>query len=115
MRFGRVGQVEILASTSLEKRLLAINKTLDYVAAQKQRRSVCLQSCEGGVQPCQASDCCQGQQRATSSTVVGGGAGVGVGGQTVNGSVGATAVRTSDIIIVDDDDDQINAMSAALS
>lgn len=110
--------MEILASTSLEKRLLAINKTLDYVAAQKQRRSVCLQSC-AGVQPCQAIDCCQ--QRATSSgqngqdngTVVGG-VGGGVGGGGRNDLVNSGAVRTTDIIIVEDDDD-INAMNAALS
>lgn len=56
-------QVEILATTDLEKRLRAIDKTLEYVAAQ-QRRSVCVVSCEG-LQPCQAVDCCL---RATSSS-----------------------------------------------
>lgn len=58
-------QLDILASPSLEKRLLAIRKTLEleHVAAQK-RRSVCMPSCEG-LQTCQAIECCQ---RATSST-----------------------------------------------
>lgn len=55
-------QVEILATTNLEKRLRAIDKTLEYVAAQK-RRSICLLPCEG-LQACQQIDCCQ---RATSS------------------------------------------------
>lgn len=54
--------MEILATTDLEKRLRAIDKTLEYVAAQ-QRRSVCVVSCEG-VEQCQAVDCCM---RATSS------------------------------------------------
>lgn len=54
--------MEILATTDLEKRLRAIDKTLEYVAAQ-QRRSVCVLSCEG-LQTCQAVDCCL---RATSS------------------------------------------------
>lgn len=54
--------MEILATTNLEKRLRAIDKTLEYVAAQK-RRSICLVSCEG-LQACQQIDCCQ---RATSS------------------------------------------------
>lgn len=57
-----VFQVEILATTDLEKRLRAIDKTLEYVAAQ-QRRSVCVLSCEG-LQTCQTVDCCM---RATSS------------------------------------------------
>lgn len=56
-------QVEILATTDLEKRLRAIDKTLEYVAAQ-QRRSVCVVSCEG-LTPCQTVDCCM---RATSSS-----------------------------------------------
>lgn len=55
--------MEILATTDLEKRLRAIDKTLEYVAAQ-QRRSVCVVSCEG-LEPCQAVDCCL---RATSSS-----------------------------------------------
>lgn len=54
--------MEILATTDLEKRLRAIDKTLEYVAAQ-QRRSVCVVSCEG-LQACQTVDCCM---RATSS------------------------------------------------
>lgn len=54
--------MEILATTDLEKRLKAIDKTLEYVAAQ-QRRSVCVVSCEG-LQTCQTVDCCM---RATSS------------------------------------------------
>lgn len=54
--------MEILATTDLEKRLRAIDKTLEYVAAQ-QRRSVCVLSCEG-LQTCQTVDCCM---RATSS------------------------------------------------
>lgn len=56
-------QVEILATTDLEKRLRAIDKTLEYVAAQ-QRRSVCMVACEG-MEPCQAVDCCL---RGASST-----------------------------------------------
>lgn len=55
-------QVELLATTDLEKRLRAIDKTLEFVAAQK-RRSVCVVSCEG-LQTCQAIDCCM---RGTSS------------------------------------------------
>lgn len=73
-------QVEILASTSLEKRLLAINKTLEYVDAQKRRSAVCMQPCEG-LQPCQALECCQ-RGAATSSQLV-----------------------TDSIIILDDEDD----------
>lgn len=49
-------QVEILATTDLEKRLRAIDKTLEYVAAQL-RRSVCVVACDG-LQTCQAVDCC---------------------------------------------------------
>lgn len=60
--FPLLKQVEILATTDLEKRLRAIDKTLEYVAAQ-QRRSVCVVSCEG-LQTCQAIDCCL---RASSS------------------------------------------------
>lgn len=51
-----------MATTDLEKRLRAIDKTLEFVAAQ-QRRSVCVVSC-GGVEQCQTVDCCA---RATSS------------------------------------------------
>lgn len=57
--------MEILATTDLEKRLRAIDKTLEYVAAQ-QRRSVCVVSCEG-LQTCQTVDCCM---RATSSNQI---------------------------------------------
>jgi Lon protease-like protein len=58
-------KVNILATTSLEKRLRAIDKTLiDYMAAQ-QKRSICLLSCcEGLGTACQAIECCQ---RATST------------------------------------------------
>lgn len=59
-----LNQVDILATTKLEKRLLAIDKTLEHVAAQKRRSLSVDVMCEG-VQTCQAIDCCQ---RASSST-----------------------------------------------
>lgn len=103
--------MEILASTSLEKRLLAINKTLDYVAAQK-RRSVCVQSCEG-LQPCQAIDCCQQQQRPTSSS----GLLVTSNNSINNAGIVVGSVRATDIIVVEDDDDSsnLNVMNEPLS
>ncbi|XP_070510085.1 LON peptidase N-terminal domain and RING finger protein 3 [Chironomus tepperi] len=57
-------KVNILATTSLEKRLRAIDKTLiEYMAAQ-QKRSLCLLSGCEGLPTCQAIECCQ---RATST------------------------------------------------
>lgn len=53
-----------MATTSLEKRLRAIDKTLiEYMAAQ-QKRSLCLLSGCEGLPACQAIECCQ---RATST------------------------------------------------
>lgn len=47
-----------MGTTSLEKRLRAIEKTLiEYMAAQ-QRRALCVVGCEG-LPTCQAIDCCQ--------------------------------------------------------
>lgn len=65
--------------------MLAINKTLEHLAAQK-RRSVSVQSCEG-LQTCQAIECCQPATSSThldDSSIV-----VGAGG--------------TEIIVVDDD------------
>lgn len=56
----------MLAATSLEKRLLVINKTLlDYNAAQ-QKSDLCDVTCEG-LSTCQAIDCCQ---RGTTSAQI---------------------------------------------
>lgn len=60
-----LNQVDILATTNLEKRLRAIDKTLEHVAAQKRRSLSVDVMCEG-VQTCQAIDCCQ--RAASSST-----------------------------------------------
>ena len=56
--------MNILATTSLEKRLRAIDKTLiEYMAAQQKRALCLLAGCEG-LPACQAIECCQ---RATST------------------------------------------------
>ncbi|XP_058066403.1 uncharacterized protein LOC131216024 [Anopheles bellator] len=74
-------KVDILSTTSLEKRLRAIDKTLNLESAQQKRqRSVCVMAaaaaaaassaacCEGlsSAQQCQAIDCCL-RERTTSS------------------------------------------------
>ncbi|XP_058123322.1 uncharacterized protein LOC131294412 [Anopheles ziemanni] len=68
-------KVDILSTTSLEKRLRAIDKTLNLESAQQKRqRSVCVMAaassacCEGlsSSQQCQAIDCCL-RERTTSS------------------------------------------------
>ncbi|CRK92767.1 CLUMA_CG006225, isoform A [Clunio marinus] len=57
-------KVNILATTSLEKRLRAIDKTLiEYMAAQQKRALCLLSECEG-LSECRAIECCQ---RATST------------------------------------------------
>lgn len=80
-------QVELLATTSLEKRLLAINKSLEHINAQKRRSEaeVCMQPCEG-LQSCQTLECCQHRGGATTSS----------------------QLVTDSIIILDDDDDTAN-------
>ncbi|XP_050076151.1 LON peptidase N-terminal domain and RING finger protein 1 [Anopheles maculipalpis] len=69
-------KVDILSTTSLKKRLRAIDKTLNLESAQQKRqRSVCVMAgassaacCEGlsSTQQCQAIDCCL-RERTTSS------------------------------------------------
>uniref|UniRef100_A0A182IX68 RING-type domain-containing protein n=1 Tax=Anopheles atroparvus TaxID=41427 RepID=A0A182IX68_ANOAO len=68
-------KVDILSTTSLEKRLRAIDKTLNLESAQQKRqRSVCVMAaassacCEGlsSSQQCQAIDCCL-RERTTST------------------------------------------------
>uniref|UniRef100_A0A182QSQ6 RING-type domain-containing protein n=1 Tax=Anopheles farauti TaxID=69004 RepID=A0A182QSQ6_9DIPT len=68
-------KVDILSTTSLKKRLRAIDKTLNLESAQQKRqRSVCVMAgassacCEGlsSSQQCQAIDCCL-RERTTSS------------------------------------------------
>lgn len=57
-------QTQMLATTSLEKRLKVINKTLINYKAAQQKCDVCEVSCDG-LPPCQAIDCCQ---RGSTST-----------------------------------------------
>lgn len=56
--------MNILATTSLDKRLRAIDKTLQEYMAAQQKRALCLMSGCEGLPACQAVECCQ---RATST------------------------------------------------
>lgn len=84
--------MELLATTSLEKRLLAINKSLDNIDAHRRRSELCMEPCEG-LESC--LEYCHHRGGATTSS----------------------QLVTDSIIILDDDDEVATepAMSSHLA